>query len=186
MQSEDLVFATPESLGIPSGAIDDFLEELAEKRLCMHSYLLLRHGKVAAEGYWSPFNEGRKHRMYSISKSFTSIAIGMMIEKGKLSLNSKVSQYFPEYLPENPHPYVLEATIRDLLMMATYNRYNSYSRESMDFTETFFADSGPKHKPGQFFSYDTAATTVLCTIVEKLSGMTMLEYMSPVLDEIGF
>ena len=186
MQPENLTFATPESLGIPSQAVIDFLDELEEKRFCMHSFLLLRHGKVAAEGYWPPFNEKRKHRMYSISKSFTSIAVGMMIDEGLLSLESKVSKFFPEHLPEAPHPYVLEATVRDLLMMATYNEYNSYTVNSPDFTETFFTDSGPKHKPGQFFLYDTAATTVLCAIVEKLSANTMLEYMRPVLDEIGF
>ena len=186
MGAESLVFATPESLGIPSKAIEEFLTELTEKRLCMHSFLLLRHGKVAAEGHWPPFDKNRKHRMYSISKSFTSVAVGMMIEESKLSLDSKVSEYFPEYLPDRPHPYVLEATVRDLLMMSTYNEQTSYTVDSTDFSETFFTDSGPKHKPGQLFLYDTAATTVLCAIVEKLSGKTMLEYMRPVLDEIGF
>ena len=186
MQSQNLSFSTPESLGIPSQAIQNFLNELEEKRFCMHSFMLLRHGKVAAEGYWPPFDENRKHRMYSISKSFTAVAIGMMAEEGRVSLDSKVSDFFPEYLPKEPHPYVLEATVRDLLVMATFNNKTSYSRDSSDFTKTFFTDTGPKHKPGQIFAYDTAATTVLCAIVEKLSGMTMLEYMRPVLDEIGF
>ena len=186
MKTENLVYATPESLGIPTCAIEEFLAEIEEKRLCMHGFLLLRHGKVAAEGYWPPFNADRKHRMYSISKSFTSIAIGMMIEEGKIALDSKVADFFPEHIPKNPHPYTLGSTVRDLLMMATCNEHNSYSVESPNFTETFFTDSGPKHKPGQVFSYDTAATTVLCAIVEKLSGKTMLEYMRPVLDEIGF
>ena len=186
MKPESLIFATPESLGIPSSAVEDFLEEITEKRLCMHSFLLLRHGKVAAEGYWPPFNQDRKHRMYSISKSFTSIAVGMMIEEGQISLESKVSDFFPEYLPKDAHPYTRQATVRDLLMMATCNKINSYGVESPNFTESFFTDSGPKHKSGQIFSYDTAATTVLAALVEKLSGKTMLEYMRPVLDEIGF
>ena len=182
----NLVFVSPESLGIPSGAVREFLCELEEKRLCMHGFLMLRHGKVAAEAYWQPFNANRKHRMYSISKSFTSIAIGMMIEAGKISLESKVSDLFPEYMPNDPHEYLLETTVRDLLMMATCNRNPSYSDKTHDFAQSFFADTGPKHKPGQVFYYDTAATVVLCSIVEKLSGKKMLEYMKPVLDEIGF
>jgi len=184
MQTNNLNYATPESLGIPSHAVESFLEVLKAKNLSMHSFMLIRHGKVAAEGYWPPFDEHRKQRMYSISKSFTSVAIGMMIGEGKLSLDSKVADFFPEYLPENPHRYVLEATVRDLLMMATFNE--STSSSDTNFTEAFFMDQRPKHKPGQVFSYDTSATNVLCAIVEKLSEKPLLEYMRPVLDEIGF
>jgi len=183
---DNLVFTTPESLGIPSGAITEFLNGITDHRLCMHSFLLLRHGKVAAEGYWPPFDKDHKHRMYSISKSFTSIAVGMMIDEGKMSLDSTAAEFFPEHIPTNPHPYVLEATVRDLLMMATQNEHNSYDWDSTDYTQTFFNHGAPKHKPGQFFNYDTAATTVLCAIVEKLSGKTMLEYMMPVLAQTGF
>jgi len=186
MKPESLTFTTPESVGIPSSAVEAFLGEIEDKQLCLHSFLILRHGKVAAEGYWPHFDENRKHRMYSISKSFTAIAIGMMIEEGKISLDSKAAEFFPEHVPENPHRFTMEASVRDLLMMATPNKENSYNFKSKDFTETFFTYDGPKHKPGQIFHYDTAATTVLCAIVEKLSGKTMLEYMRPVLDEIGF
>ena len=186
MNPNNLTYATPESQGVPSAAVDKLLETLCKKRLCMHSFILLRHGKVIAEGYWPLFDENRKHRMYSISKSFTAIAIGMMIDEGKLTLDTKAADIFPEYLPANPHPYTLETTVRHLLMMATCNRDNAYTHKSPNFTEAFFTYQGPKHKPGQVFSYDTAATTVLGAMVEKLSGKTMLEYMRPVLDEIGF
>ena len=186
MSPNDLISVAPESLGIPSTAVEEFLSEITEKQLCMHSFVLLRHGKIAAEGYWPPFSETRKHRMYSISKSFASIAIGMMIDEGKLSLDSKVADFFPEYLPDDPHPYVLEATVRDLLMMSTFNRQNSYDRYTPNFVKSFITDSHEKHKPGQVFLYDTSGTDTLCAIVEKLSSMPMLEYMRPVLDQIGF
>ena len=176
----------PESLGIPSGAIRDLLDELEDRRLCLHSFMLLRHGKVAAEGYWPYFNKTRKQRIYSISKSFTAVAVGMMISEGKLSLDSRVSDYFLEHLPEQTHPYVLEATVRDLLMMATCNCHYPYSHDVYNSIGTFFKEGGIKRKPGKIFQYDTVGTTVLCAIVEKLSGKPMLEYMRPVLDEIGF
>lgn len=185
MSENNLVYASPESLGIPSQAISDFLDELRELCFPIHSYLLLRHGKVAAEGYCPPFNADRKHRMYSISKSFTSVAIGMLITEGKLSLDDKVADIFPEYLPENPSPYVLKGTVRHLLTMATFNETNSYDFDTPNFVQSFFDNDYPKHMPGTVFHYDTAGTTVLCGIVEKLTGKPMLEYMRPLFDELG-
>ena len=125
MPENNLTYAVPESLGIPSGAIEAFLEALQKKSLCMHGFMLIRHGKVAAEGYWPPFDENRSHRMFSVSKSFTSVAIGMLIGEGKITLDTRPADIFPEYLPSQPHPYVMEATVRDLLVMATYNKGTS-------------------------------------------------------------
>jgi CubicO group peptidase (beta-lactamase class C family) len=186
MKNNNLIYTTPESVGISSSAIEAFVQTLVDKRLCMHGFMLLRHGKVAAEGYWPPFGADMLHRIYSVSKSFTGLAVGMMIDEGKLSLDSRPADIFAEYLPSDPHPFLLEATVRDLLVMATYNPGSSYNFNDSDFTETFFTIQKEKHKPGQIFNYDTAATTVLCAIVEKLVGKPMLEYMRPVLDEIGF
>ncbi len=181
-----LLCASPESLGIPSQAIAEFLDEMRALSFPIHSFLLLRHGKVAAEGYCPPFDPGRKHRMYSVSKSFTSVAIGMLVTEGKLSLDDKVADFFPEYIPENPSPYLLEATVRHLLTMATFNETTAYDFQSPDFVRAFFDNPNPKHKPGAVFHYDTAATVTLCGIVEKLSRKPMLSYMRPLLDEIGF
>ena len=183
-RENNLSYATPESQGISSESINAFLDNLEQKRLVMHSFMMIRHGKVIAEGYWDFFDENKKNRMYSISKSFTSVAIGMMIDEKKISLNDKVVDFFPEYMPENPHKHMLEATIRDLLMMSSYAYCLDYGRGS-DWVELYFKDNGMKHKPGTVFSYDTGATVVLCAIIEKLSGKPMLEYMKPVLDEIG-
>ena len=185
MQNYDLAYSTPESRGVPSEAIIDLLEDFEQKKLIMHSFLLIRDGYVIAEGYWPFFSVDKKHRMYSVSKSFTSVAIGMMIDEGKISLNDKAADFFPEYLPENPDPHILEATIRDLLMMSAFNTWTSYGREDKDWVKTFFQDKGVKHKPGTIFNYDTAITVTLCGIVEKISGKPMLEYMRPVFDEIG-
>ncbi len=178
--------ATPESLGIPSQAVIDLLDEMKEHRLVMHSVLLLRHGKIAAEAYSEPvYDRDRKHRMYSVSKSFTSVAIGMMITEGKLSLDTKVADIFPEYLPENPNPYMMEATVSDLLRMSVFNETGSYDWDTENFVKSFFNAPYAMHKPGLVFHYDTAGTTTLCGIVEKLAGKPILEYMRPLLDELG-
>jgi len=180
-----MFYTTPENAGVPSAAIERFIDRLEGSRLCMHDFLMIKGGGVLAEGYWKPFHADRRHRMYSVSKSFVSIAVGVMIGEGKLSLDDPVAGFFPELLPENPHPYFMEMTIRDLLMMSTCHNRNAYDEFSPSFLEAFFKRT-PSHRPGRVFSYDTAATVTLNAIVEKLAGQPFLEYLRPRLfDEIG-
>ena len=178
--------ASPESQGVPTEAIISFMDELEQNNLNMHSFMLVRNGQILAECYWPYFSADKKHRMYSVSKSFTSAAIGMMIDEGRISLDDKVADFFPEYLPANPHPYVLQATVRHLLMMATYNNQSAGSRNAnTSWIAAFFQDPRDNTEPGARFSYNTTATNLLCAIVEKLNGKPILEYMRPVFDEIG-
>ena len=177
---------SPESVGIPSEAILNFLRRIDAERICMHGFLLVRHNQIAAEGYWSPWSAERKHRMYSISKSFVALAVGMMIDEGRLTLEDRVATYFLDKLPETLHPWLAASTVRDLLMMATAHSRTSYTREDADWVWTFF-NRTPSHPPGTIFSYDTAATVVLTATVERLAGMPFLDYMRPrFLDRIGF
>ena len=181
-----LVFATPESQGVPSGAILEMLDFLEAKRVCMHSFILMRHGAVIAEGYWPPFHKDRQQRMYSVSKSFTSVAIGLMITEGKLKLEDKIADFFPEELPEKPHPFILQATVRDLLMMSTFNPRSASMRSGRTGVWSFFNLGEPLRPPGTVFSYDTAGTNTLAAIIEKQEDIPFLEYMRPrILDPIG-
>ncbi len=175
---------SPESLGIPSEGILRFLEKMRAYEFPLHSYIVTRHGKIAAEGYTPPFTRETKHRMYSVSKSFTSVAIGLLITEGRLRLDDTVASFFPEYLPKDPSPYTLRATVRDLLRMATQNEETSYDWDDADFVKTFFDNSQPKHEPGTIFHYDTAGTTVLMAVVEKITGMRILDYLRPLLDAL--
>jgi CubicO group peptidase (beta-lactamase class C family) len=188
LENNPLPTTTPEEAGIPSSAIIDFLQRLEDNRLCMHSFLLLRHGKVISEGYWKPFHAEKKHRMYSVTKSFVSVAIGLMEGEGLLSLDDRVVRFFPEKLPkEGVHPFIEEMTIRHLLAMTSAHEKTTYKQmKDDDWVRTFFMVP-PSHRSGQIFSYDTSATLTLTAIVEKISGMPFLDYMRPrVLDPIGF
>jgi CubicO group peptidase (beta-lactamase class C family) len=121
-----------------------------------------------------------------VSKSFVSLAVGMMIDEGKLTLDDRVAQYFPDKLPKELHPWVGAMTLRDLLTMSTAHSRTSYSRDDLDWVWTFF-NQAPSHPPGTIFSYDTAATVVLTATVERLSGVPFLDYMRPrFLNRIGF
>lgn len=191
--SNDKLFtaaSSPESLGIPSSAVFNFLERIDRHQTCMHGFLLLRKGQIAAEGYWAPFSEDSMHRMYSVSKSFVSLAIGLVIDEGKLKLDDRVVRYFKDKVPQDIHPYLAQATVRDFLMMATPYSVNYYARcdadKDSDWVSLFF-NREPSHLPGTIFSYGSGVTVILNTIVERISGVSFLEYLrDKLLDPIGF
>ncbi len=95
--------ATPEETGIPSNCIIQFIERLQKRQIPMHSLLLMHHDKLIFEGYYAPCSADSLHRMFSISKNFTSIAIGLLIDEGKIALDDPIIQYFPEKLPDKVH-----------------------------------------------------------------------------------
>jgi len=177
---------TPESAGIPSAAIAAFIARLEDKTLPMHSILLLKGGKIAAEAYWKPFDQAFRHRMYSTSKSFTSVAIGILAGDGKLSLDDRVVDFFPDYKAKYQplHRYTEMTTVRDLLKMTTCFNTSDYVRFD-DWMEAFFRLPAA-HLPGQSFRYDTLATVMLCMIVRRVAGMEFMEFLQTRLfDPIG-
>lgn len=184
---KDLQTIIPEKVGISSSHIINFIDKIEENSINLHSFMILRHGKIAAESYFKPFNKDFLHRMYSVSKSFVSVAIGLLLDEGKISLDDKVIKYFPDKLPKGPiHPYIADMTIKDLLTMSTPFKGTTYSVNDDDWAWTFF-NTTPNHPAGTIFNYDTSATYVLDVIVERITGMTFLEYMrNGLLDHIGF
>src|SRR5580700_204325 len=82
--SSPLPRSTPEAQGISARAVLEFVEA-ADKIYTLHSVMLVRHGKVIAEGWWKPEAADKPHVLHSLSKSFNSTAIGLAIEEGKLS-----------------------------------------------------------------------------------------------------
>jgi CubicO group peptidase (beta-lactamase class C family) len=177
--------ASPESVGVPSEAITSFLRRIERQQVNLHGFLVVRDGQIAAEGYWAPYTTDSTHRMYSVSKSFVSLAVGLLIDEGKLKLDDTVASFFPDKLPPTPHPYLLDATVRDLLMMSTPHDRTSYTFNDTDWAATFFQHQ-PCHPPGTVFAYDTAATVILNTIVERIAGVPFLTSMRErLLDPIG-
>lgn len=180
--------AKPETTGIESAWIKNFLDRLEGYNLPIHSFLLLKDDKLIAETYYAPYEADTQHRMFSITKSFVSIAIGLLAEEGKLSLDDRIVSFFPEKLPEGEiSPYLSELTIRNMLMMATCHRMTTYKAPGVtDWVGSFFTTQ-PSHMPGTTFSYDTSSTHTLCALVEKLTGMKLLDYLRvKFLDDIGF
>ena len=170
-------FSTPEACGVQSPHIGAFLDRLEEKNYTMHSYLMARHGHIFAEGYFAPFQQSDFHRMFSISKTFVSTAVGLLQDEGRLSLSDPVARFFPDKLPENLHPYLQSATIRDLLMMAgPFKGSFTYGPDKLDWVKAYF-DTTPDHPAGTYFNYDTSGTYLVNAIVERVAGQPFLEYL---------
>ncbi len=178
--------STPEKEGIPSKAIENYVQGILDEKLAMHSVMIIRHGKVVFEKYWKPFDKDFRHRLYSCSKSFTSVAIGYLAGKGLLSLDDRIVKYFPEkVMGRTIDPYLDQCTIRDLLRMSSaYTKGANYGVDEPDWAETFFNDE-VSHVPGSVFSYCTSGTTILCYIIRKVAGKNFIEVLRPVFDEIG-
>src|SRR5947209_18321217 len=98
--------------------IHSFLNAIAHSAHELHSIVIVRHGRVVAEGWWAPYAPDLRHTMYSMSKSFTSTAIGFAVTEGKLSVEDKVVSFFPKDLPDNVSEHLAALRIKDLLTMS--------------------------------------------------------------------
>ena len=163
---------------VSSASILRFVERLERERVCLHGFELRVGGEIRTEGYYAPFVKGEPHRLYSVSKSMVSLAVGLLLDDGKLSLSDPIVHYFRDKLPEHPDPRLMRLTIRDMLRMATCHCRTTY-REFVDFNYdgTFFTVP-PTHEPGTMFHYDTSCSQVLGALVQRLSGKGLLEFLS--------
>ena len=189
---EALPRSTPERQGISSATILAFVEQADSEIDAMHSFMLVRHGYVVAEGWWNPYDATTPHMLYSLSKSFTATAVGLAIAEGQLSLDDEVLKFFPADSPEQPSDNLRSMRVRDLLRMNAGHQteaelwpwWDQPTTATTDerWTKTFLAHPVPL-KPGTHFLYNSPATYMLSAIVQKVTGMTVLEYLRPRLFE---
>lgn len=180
-------YCKPEQAGISSKNVLNFYKKLERYNLSTHSVIMARGNDIFSETYYAPFHKDYLHRMYSVSKSFVSLAIGFCEQDGLLSLNDKMIKFFPEYINENCEEKILSATIEDMLkMQSAYPMVNWFTSGTNDRTEVYFSQKGSKN-PGALFHYDSAGSYMLGVIVEKLTGKPFIEYLKDkCLREIGF
>lgn len=172
--------STPETEGVSSKGIIEFLDAISTSKHEMHSIMILRHGKVIAEGWWNPYRPDLKHTLYSLSKSFTSTAVGFAVTEKKLSVNDKVVSFFPNKIPPGLTPYMADLKVRDLLSMTVGQDPDPTGPVAItdDWIRSFFA-TPVINKPGAVFLYNSAATYMLSAIVQKVTGEKIIEYLTP-------
>jgi len=183
--ANNTAYSTPEEQGISSRSILKFIEAMEEAQPdAIHSVMIRRHGKIVSQGWWAPYAPETPHLLWSLSKSFTSTAIGLAQDEGLLSIDDQVISFFPEDVPEEVSNNLKAMRISDLLRMNTGHAVEPSFRnmQSDNWVEAFLAHK-VDYKPGTHFKYNSMATYMCSAILQKVTGMTMLDYLTPRLFE---
>ena len=168
--------SSPAAAGVSSRAIASLLDRLEEQGVECHSIMVVRRGHVVAEGWWTPYSAGRPHLLYSLTKSFTSIAVGLAISDGLLSLQDKMVDVLPDHVPDDVGEQARRLSVEHLLSMTAGHGVDSLEQawqlEPGDLTRGFLRvpftyPEGVRHV------YDNATTYVLARILERVSGRSL-------------
>jgi CubicO group peptidase (beta-lactamase class C family) len=207
--------SVPEAEGISSSAVLAFVRAVEQHTHPLDSvqgFMLLRHGNVAAEGWWTPYGPQSPHSLYSLSKSFTASGIGLAVQEGLVTVDDRVLKFFPDDAPADPSEYLKAMRVRHLLSMNTGHHEDTTAHVFRDLYQVSLFGSRarrqekngqilrdeddnwpriflslPVHfQPGTWFVYNTAATYMLSAIITKLTGQSLLDYLRPrLLDPLG-
>jgi CubicO group peptidase (beta-lactamase class C family) len=177
-----LTRTSPEAAGVAPEAVLAFVRAVEQKVGGLHSFMLLRHGQVAAEGWWHPYAPQYPHMLYSLSKSFTSTAVGLAVSEGLLTVDDLVVSFFPDDLPAKLDENLQAMRVRHLLTMSTGHDKDATGPTTQEPSGNWvrgFLALPVQHAPGTKFVYNSAATYMLSAIVQKRTGKTVLEYLKP-------
>lgn len=172
---------SPADASVSPAAIQAF-ESALESLDTVHSYMLVKSGSVVAERWWAPAAPDVPHVMWSISKSFTSAAIGMLIDQGLLGLDYRVADLLPDAVDTSPQGYLPQLAVRHLLTMTTGHDEESLPTDErgdqVDWVRHILAEP-LVHEPGTHFHYNSGATYLLSAIAQRITGQTLLDYLTP-------
>lgn len=182
-----LPLSTPELQGIQSADIRNFLDAANNSGQEFHSLMILRHGHVVAEGWWAPYSSEHRQQLYSVSKSFTSTAIGFAASEGLLSVDDPVITFFPEAVPAEVSANLAALKVKHLLMMSVGHARDSIllleaSPPGVTWEKTFLSQP-IVFEPGTQFMYNSGASYMLSSIVKRVAGKTAQAYLTPRLYE---
>jgi CubicO group peptidase (beta-lactamase class C family) len=176
--------STPLAEGVDPAAVRRLVDHL-DRLENVHSVMVLRHGRVIAESWWHPHTADRPHTMFSVSKSFTSTAVGIAIHEGLLTLDDRVIDLLPEDAPADPSEFLRAMRVRDLLTMTTGHGASTMegigrtiSLPGVRWARAILAQP-VEHEPGTHFVYNTGATYLLSAILHRLTGERLLDYLTP-------
>ena len=174
---------TPEAEGVSSKALLNMMKKLAELEY-LNSIIILRHGHAILESWLAPYERENPHQLFSLSKSFTSMAIGFAQSEGKLKISDKLVDFFPEYADHITDKRMLDMTLEDLLTMRSGHLVCSttYMFGQQDYVKAFLS-SKLDADPGTSFTYNSGATYMLSAVIRKVTGENVREYLMPRLFE---
>lgn len=177
----------PEEQGVDPTRILAFIQSLEENKIEFHGFTLVRHGFVISEGYWKPYRQELPHMLFSLSKSFTSTAIGLAVSEGLLTIEDRVIDFFPNDLPLDLDEKYKGLCVKHLLCMGTGHK-EDFVEEAWthkNWARLFF-EHPLTYEPGTHFLYNNFATYMLSAIISKVTGGTLYNYLKPRLfDPLG-
>ena len=170
----------PEISGVTPQAVNSFLDAVAEGRFELHSLVIARHGQILASGWYAPYRAQAPHLLYSLSKSFTSTAVGFAVTRGELRLTDKVVDFFPQQVPAKISEHLAALNVQHLLTMSVGHATDTTPvvTHEHDWVRTFLAQP-VEFRPGSVFLYNSAATYMLSAIVQKVTGQRVVDYLRP-------
>lgn len=180
MASALLPRSSPTAAGLSSSAIHEFLDRLDARGIECHSLMVVRGGAVVAEGWWAPYAPEHAQLLYSVTKSFTSVAVGLAIADGLLALDDRVIDVLPEHVPADAPAQARRLTVHHLLSMTTGHGVDTlgaaWESEPHDLVKGFLQH--PFVAPeGTLHTYDNATTFVLARMVERVTGVGLPEFL---------
>ncbi len=171
---------TPEQAGIKSSSVKKFLDLVKRRDIPLHSLIMMKGDSIFCECYWEPYNVNSNHRMYSQTKSYVSVAIGLLEQEGKLCLQDKIADYFPDMIEKPLSEHLQALTIEEMLTMTTAGFTPSwFSNDCVSRTHFYFNSEKIASRPsGTLWGYDSAGSQVLSSLVERLSGKSLFDYLN--------
>jgi CubicO group peptidase (beta-lactamase class C family) len=172
---------TPESVGITSNELIELIKDFEKTEY--HGFMVIRHGKVAAEWFRYPYSVNTPHALYSVSKSITAIAAGFAVTEGLLNLNDKVVDFFPDLIPRKIRDDLNKVTLKHLITLTAGRNISVLAnRAKVDWLKLFM-DSKQKFEPGDKFEYVNDCFYMAAAMIQKATGKTVVEYLKPRLFE---
>ena len=176
LKNTNLEHVKPEEVNVDSRAITEFLNEITSKKLALHSFTVVRHDKICAQGFFAPYSAEYPHVLYSMSKSLTSTAVGFAVEEGLINLDDKVVDFFPEYKTSR-RAFNRALTVRMLLTMRSDKLITVFEEKGKtDWIKLFF-DAPFRLHPDSKFNYISENTYMLSAIVSKVTKKSVLDYL---------
>ncbi|GAA2033432.1 hypothetical protein GCM10009740_24830 [Terrabacter terrae] len=188
--------SNPSAQGVDAAGILAFVDATERDGLDLHSLMVVRHGHVVAEGWWAPYAAGRVHLAYSLSKTVTATAVGLLAQEGRLSLDDLVLDHFPDLDRGTVAKGWERVRVRHCLSMTVGHEEDAWGRvvdrmsgsdfgDGDDWVPKVFATE-PTREPGTFFAYNQVATYLLSVIVRQVAGEGVAEFLRPrLLDPLG-
>ena len=173
-------WSTPEGEGISSLDIQRMLLQLEQhKNANLHTVSVYRHGKLISEATAPGYSTAIWRVTHSMAKTITALAIGQLIDEGKLSLSTKLVDVLGDFCPVRMHKYMREVTVLHLLSMSSgVVGISETTAVVEDRWTSAFLSATPIAPPGTVFKYNSMNTYMLSVILTKITGKTLTEFLA--------